>query len=302
MRRELASLVAAAAALAAASCQCRRYTGPASPVVARAAGGDPTDPEAWTAQPPPQPEGADYRCAQVSGDRWVVSLLEGEARAALAPDVAETVTPAVAERVRADEIAGARLLAGGKALVATRNRESGGELWLLDPETGAGETLTSGQFTGIFPTAFGLFVGRLGGGPEGTQAASGARRPGEEGEMPPGELVEVRNCDGWNTRLFAQLPAPPAAFHGENNSTALVVTPIHLLRLDAFGEVQVLYRPQTPWVNPTSMTVDRYNRIWIGAQHAVIRLTPHSKGYEEEWLWPAYCEAPVVDGLRCTCQ
>jgi hypothetical protein len=211
------------------------------------------------------------------------------------------VTPAIADRVRADEIAGARLLDDGKALVATRNRESGGDLWILDPETGAGETLTSGQFTGIFPTQFGLFVGRLSGGPEGTQAASGARRPGEEGEMPPGELVEVRSCDGWNTRLFAQLPGPPAAFWNEDRSTALVVTPIHLLRVDAFGEVTVIYRPVTPWVNPTSIVVDRYGRIWIGAQHMVVRLTPYSKGYEEEWLWPQYCDAPVVDGLRCSC-
>lgn len=114
-----------------------------------------------------------------------------------------------------------------------------------------------------------------------------------------GTIHRLRSEGGrWQVEQVLRLDEPPLAAYARNGSWYLV-TVIGVTRLDmqTLAATQ-LHRNMQWWrLNPSSIVGHR-GRWYIGARRGVLRLTPDSEGYREQWMVPSECKTFVGD---CAC-
>ncbi len=102
------------------------------------------------------------------------------------------------------------------------------------------------------------------------------------------------------TVLLAELDGSPNASIVEADGRVLIATKKSVLRLDANGKIDNLYRPSER-LTPHSVAIDGDGSIYVGMRFFVLRLTPQTDSYSSEWLMPEDCRSFYFNGTNCIC-
>lgn len=116
-----------------------------------------------------------------------------------------------------------------------------------------------------------------------------------------GKVLLVREGQEGNrpVEAMADLGSAPTAFALESADSLMVATYDRIVRVLISGEVEQLLAPKDGFPYPNSLTLSKSGVIHIGMRHFILRLSPSSKGYKEEWFVPTDCKTFEVSGFPC---
>ena len=120
-----------------------------------------------------------------------------------------------------------------------------------------------------------------------------------------GNALFFSTPNGLNTalRFSVRLDGAPRAYAKESDGNVLFVTTEGLSRVNKNGELQALARlPKwTKFQYANSMAILSDGSVFVGMRMFVLRLSPSSDGYTQQWLLPVECRAFHVEPGDCVC-
>src|SRR5580704_7859879 len=96
--------------------------------------------------------------------------------------------------------------------------------------------------------------------------------------------------------------SPEASTLGSGDDNMIIATPDRVLRVDADGKVNEMYKSGEHLTYPTSVAVDTNGNIYVAMRFFVLRLIPQQGSrYNAEWLMPGQCRVFKLDKYICGC-
>jgi hypothetical protein len=174
-------------------------------------------------------------------------------------------------------------------LLAYDAGEWGGGLWLTNEDGSVAKRIVDENVHGVVPMDGGFLV------------LSGLAHMG----MDFGNARFFSTPNGLNTalRFSVRLDGAPRAYAKESDGNVLFVTTEGLSRVNKNGELQALARlPKwTKFQYANSMAILSDGSVFVGMRMFVLRLSPSSDGYTQQWLLPVECRAFHVEPGDCVC-
>ena len=170
-------------------------------------------------------------------------------------------------------------------LVGFDEGEFGGSLWWFSLDGSTHRKLADDNVAGFADSSVGILA-LVGLAHMGTDYGKVLLiREGQEGNRP----VEA----------IADLGSAPTAFAMESAESLIVATYDKIVRVQISGEVEQLLAPKDGFPYPNSLTLSKTGVIHVGMRHFILRLSPASEGYKEEWFVPSDCNKFKVVGFPC---
>ena len=248
-------------------------------------------PDDWVLHPYSEISDSVLRCASRSRREWKVEQAENAVKISL--DRRENHQAVLPRAIRLSDvkvgIKGSRSvqpIADGW-LVGRDAGEFGGGLWWFNSDGKSSKRLAADNIVGFAKTSTAVL------------AFAGLAHLGFD----TGKVLKIVGDTAADRKIetLADLGSAPRAFVAEAPDSILVLTANSLIRVKTSGATQKLFSTRYAYLYPNSMIVSASGIIYVGMRHFVVRLTPTSDGYGEEWFVPSDCTQFEERDLDCIC-
>ena len=250
-------------------------------------------PDDWVLYPSSEISESVLQCAGNSRREWKVEQAENAVKISL--DQRQNHQAALPHAIRPSDIKvgikgyrSVQQIADGW-LIGRDAGEWGGGLWWFSADGKSSKQLAGDNIVGFAETSTAVL------------AFAGLAH----GSSDAGKVLKIVGDTAADRKVetLIDLGSTPRTFVAETSDSFLVMTTNSLIRVKASGTTEKLFSTRCAYLypNPNSMTVSESGVIHIGMRHFVVRLTPTSEDYREEWFVPSNCTQFTKRGFDCVC-